>query len=202
MPEKPPMNVTAILASPRPNGNSRLLLDRALETLRSIGLQGLTIQEFVVYDLDIAPCLACDDCFQEGRCSQRDDMDRVQAALEQADLILVASPLYFSGPPGPLKLLIDRCQNIWAARTLLGRRHENRAGRRALVILAAARKDPKAFAAIEDILKVWLRSLDVPRHQVVTCPGVDGPGEAATRTGRLEAVDRALLELLQDMGRT
>ncbi len=193
------LNVAAILASPRLNGNSRVLLDRAMETLRHKQPAHLDIQELLISRLDIAPCRACEDCFDDGRCRQRDDMDRVQSILENADLLVVASPVYFSGPPGPFKQLIDRCQNIWAAKTLLRRQNPRRAHRRALILLAAARKTPRVFEATQAIIRAWLRSLDVPAEQVVTCPGVDGPGEASARKGRLEAVERAMAKILDDV---
>ncbi len=193
------IHVTALLASPRPDGNSRILLDRALGSLRAQAGHDGTMETFTVTDLHISHCLGCDQCSTTGTCVQRDDMDMVQAALERSDLVVVASPVYFSGPPGPLKQLIDRCQNIWAARTLLGRRHPRRASRRALVLLTAARTKGRIFETTEEILKVWLHILDIPIHRTVTCPGVDEPGQAASQTAVLESIDEVTGALVEEI---
>ncbi len=103
------MFILGIAASPRRQGNSECLLDAALE---GADANNNRIEKLIISDLRIEPCRACDSCFS-GKCIIRDDMDYILPRLEQADVIIVASPIYFYGLTGQLKLLIDRSQVIW-----------------------------------------------------------------------------------------
>lgn len=61
--------------------------------------------------LNVRPCLGCLGCWTKtpGKCVQRDDMQRVYAAIDRADVIVESFPLYFYGIPGTLKTMTDRC---------------------------------------------------------------------------------------------
>lgn len=63
-----------------------------------------------VADYKVDPCLGCNACFvREGnRCVQRDDMDAIYEKLMTADLLVIASPVYFYGLSAELKAIIDR----------------------------------------------------------------------------------------------
>ena len=58
----------------------------------------------------IGGCLACEYCHTEGRgsCIQKDDMQQVYDLLRQADMLVLASPIYYHGLSGQLKCAIDR----------------------------------------------------------------------------------------------
>jgi multimeric flavodoxin WrbA len=102
------MNLVAVYGSPRKNGNTDLMMDAFLSGASEIG--NLQVEKIHVRELNISGCLGCGGCDEKGVCMQRDDMDRVYPLLEAADRIVVASPIYFYGLTGQLKLLIDRSQ--------------------------------------------------------------------------------------------
>ncbi|MCU0574463.1 MAG: flavodoxin family protein [Syntrophobacteraceae bacterium] len=101
------MMVLGIYGSPRKGGNTDLMLDAFLEGASETVKD---IERIYVRDLDIHGCLACGHCDKKGRCIQKDDMNRVYSLMDQATHIVVASPVYFYGVTGQLKLLIDRSQ--------------------------------------------------------------------------------------------
>ncbi|MDP2872015.1 MAG: flavodoxin family protein [Bacillota bacterium] len=62
------------------------------------------------YDLEASACLGCFTCWTRtpGRCTQRDDMDDVVAAVRRSDILVLATPVYCDGMTGRLKTLMDR----------------------------------------------------------------------------------------------
>ena len=102
------MNVLAINGSPHGGkGNTALILDPFLEGLRD---EGADVELVCTPDLDINPCLGCFSCWIKtpGTCVQKDDMAGLLHRLRAADVWVLATPLYFDGPSGPLKNLMDR----------------------------------------------------------------------------------------------
>jgi multimeric flavodoxin WrbA len=71
---------------------------------------GCRTEEILVRDLTINPCRGCFTCWAgtPGRCSQRDDMDRILPKIEAAELVVYAFPLYIYSTPGIVKNLLDR----------------------------------------------------------------------------------------------
>lgn len=100
-------SILILSSSPRVGGNSDLLCDALADGVRAAGN---TVEKLRVAQMNIAPCRACEYCHEkgEGTCAIRDDMDRIWEALERADSVVFASPIYFFGFTAQLKLVIDR----------------------------------------------------------------------------------------------
>lgn len=58
----------------------------------------------------IADCLACEYCHTKGNntCIQKDDMQEIYILLEKAEMLVIASPIYYHGITGQLKCTLDR----------------------------------------------------------------------------------------------
>jgi hypothetical protein len=72
--------------------------------------EGAVIERIYARDLNVQGCLGCGHCDRAGSCIQKDAMVDIYPLLDSSDRIVVASPVYFFGFPGQLKLLIDRSQ--------------------------------------------------------------------------------------------
>ena len=110
------MKVLGIAGSPRRGGNTDLLL---AELIKGAASKGAEVKTIVLNDLDITPCQHCDACLKEGKCRIQDDMQMVYRELEQADRIVLASPIQFTGVTAQMKAMIDRCQSLWARKYVL-----------------------------------------------------------------------------------
>ena len=102
------MKVLAINGSPhRDKGNTALILRPFLEGMDDAGAG---VELLHTRDLDIKPCLGCFACWIKtpGKCVQEDEMRELLPRLREADVWVLATPLYFDGPSGPLKNLMDR----------------------------------------------------------------------------------------------
>ena len=100
-------SILILSSSPRPGGNSDMLCDALADGVRAAGNSA---EKLRVAQMKIAPCLGCEYCHEkgEGTCVQRDDMDQIWVAIQGADAIVFASPIYFFGLSAQLKLVIDR----------------------------------------------------------------------------------------------
>ncbi|MCD6488375.1 MAG: flavodoxin family protein [Desulfurococcales archaeon] len=98
--------VLGICGSPRIGGNTEILLGRCLEELERLGAK---IEFLRLSSLRISPCTSCRKCLELGECCIHDDMcSIVVPKLLEADIIVVASPVYFNNVSSYVKVFIDR----------------------------------------------------------------------------------------------
>ena len=100
------MNIVAISASPRKHGNSELLCDRFLTGATEAGHRTELIR---LAEKSISPCIACDGCRNTGICIKADDMADILQKVIDADMIVLATPVYFYSMDAQMKTFIDRC---------------------------------------------------------------------------------------------
>lgn len=103
----------AIYGSPRKNGNSDSMMDSFVVGARKTGID-FDLTSVRVRDNCIKPCMECNSCVDSGKCCIKDDMMRIYRDIEDADIVVVSSPIFFYSVTAQLKALIDRCQALWA----------------------------------------------------------------------------------------
>ena len=101
------MNILVLNGSPRPNGNTAAMVAAFVE---GAGENGHNITVVPVCQKKIAGCLACEYCHTkgEGKCLQKDDMQEVYSVLTEAEMIVLASPIYYHSVTGQLQCAINR----------------------------------------------------------------------------------------------
>lgn len=105
--------ILAIYGSPRRKGNTAALLGQAVEGARQAGAE---VDEMVLRDLDMSPCLEIYGCKKDGRCVIQDDFQQAYDRLVACDGIMLASPIFFYTVSAHTKILMDRCQSLWVKR--------------------------------------------------------------------------------------
>lgn len=98
-------NVLVLSASPRKGGNSDLLCDQFVLGAREAGHQ---VEKIVLRDKNIRYCTGCGACYASGTCVQQDDMAGMLEKILAADVIVMATPVYFYTMNAQMKTLIDR----------------------------------------------------------------------------------------------
>jgi len=99
-------SIVVLSGSPRKEGNTARLTDAFIEGAEAAGKE---ITLFRVAGLQIGGCRGCGHCFKnQGVCIQQDDMPPILDALRKADVLVLASPVYYWGVTAQLKLVIDR----------------------------------------------------------------------------------------------
>ncbi|MGE4552264.1 MAG: flavodoxin family protein [Desulfovibrionaceae bacterium] len=104
-------NILIISASPRANGNSDILCDEFLRGARDAGHHAEKIR---LAERDINYCTGCCSCIgNQGACAQADDMNDILKKVLAADVLVLASPVYFRTFNGQMKTFIDRICPIY-----------------------------------------------------------------------------------------
>jgi len=100
------MKIVAVLGSPRLNGNSAAIAGRFLDTAGNLGAE---TQSFALNTLSYRGCQACMTCKKRlETCVLKDDLTEVLEAVREADVIVLATPVYYGDVTGQMKLFIDR----------------------------------------------------------------------------------------------
>lgn len=102
--------VLILSGSPRKNGNSDILCD---EFTKGAAESGNEVEKIRVAEKKIGFCHACYACKGTGVCAIKDDMAEVLQKMIDADVIVLASPVYFYSIDAQLKALIDRTVARW-----------------------------------------------------------------------------------------
>ena len=111
-----PAMVLGIFGSPRRGGNTDILLE---EALKGAAQEGARVEKVRLCDFNITPCRECLSCFKDGVCVIPDDMQRIYPLLLEADVVILASPIFFYGITAWAKAMVDRCQALWARKYVL-----------------------------------------------------------------------------------
>ena len=136
------MNVVMLLGSPRKNGNSETLARRVGDTVEQ---GGGSVGYIRLNDLDIRPCQGCGGCEKTGNCVIKDAMGDIYRQVDEADRILLVSPVYFYALSAQAKICGDRFQARWSRKYLLKERFRQGEGRKGYLLSTAATKGPKIF---------------------------------------------------------
>ncbi|HWR05322.1 flavodoxin family protein [Sporomusa sp.] len=99
------MKIIGLVGSPRKNGNTDVLVQKALEGARA---QGSETELFHLNELAARGCQACYGCKKAGKCVINDDLTNVFTAIETADGIVLGSPIYFGRFTAQTATFMDR----------------------------------------------------------------------------------------------
>ncbi|NYT10703.1 MAG: flavodoxin family protein, partial [Methanosarcinales archaeon] len=94
------MKIVGISGSPRKAGNTEFLLNEALAVAAEYGFQ---TERLLCSELNFDFCSDCGDCSKGKPCPNKDDMHKVLRAMQEAEGIIVASPVYFGNVTAQLK---------------------------------------------------------------------------------------------------
>ncbi len=173
----PSYRVLGIAGSPRRGGNTETLLDQFLAGAESAGAE---IEKIVVARLEIAGCIACNGCWDDGHCIVQDDFQVVDAKLVAADVIALAAPLFFWSLPAQAKALVDRSQCQWARKFVvkapLATTSAGHARRRGVFICAGG--EPQAdFSSTRRTVEGFFGVYEADYWADLLCGNMDAKGE-------------------------
>ena len=170
--------IVVLVGSMRKGGNTDLL---ARSFTEGAGRNN-DVEIISVADVKVNPCRGCNACYKsEGnRCVQKDDMTEIYGKLAEADILVIASPVYFYGLSSQLKAIIDRLhapvRNTFRIRKLG-------------LLLTAATEFPNLFDAIVRQYVLTLRFFNLGSIGMVLAPGVKDVGDIQGKPVLKEAYD-------------
>ncbi|UCF72091.1 MAG: flavodoxin family protein [Deltaproteobacteria bacterium] len=187
--------ILAIYGSPRKEGNTSLLLKKATQGAIEAGAE---VDEVVLRDLKISPCLEIYGCKETGRCVIQDDFQKVYDQILSCNGVMLASPVFFYSVSAHTKILMDRCQSLWAKKywvekTPIG---NHKAKRRGLFISAGATKGKRLFDGTILSIRYFFDALDVELWRSLLYRGLDFEGDVLKHSEFLEEAYQAGKELV------
>ncbi len=210
--------ILMVNASQSKRGCGRNLLEALVSELGALGRLGLTdFAELVdgqrafgdlgecdysVIRMDLKKltykgCIDCGYCSKHRGCMLRDDIKYMYRYFDEADHILLATPVYFGGAPSKLKALIDRMQAVYHSKyTLNDPLIDRNKKRSALQILSGGEPySERQFGAIRYELDYFYRSVNTTLRSDVAISNTDrvDPSEDRALSERLSQEFRALL---------
>lgn len=99
-------NVLIISSSPRQGGNSDILCDQFARGAAEAGHQ---VEKVRLAELKLGFCRGCGACHTSHRCVQKDDMAPLLEMMLRADVLVLATPVYFYSLCAQMKVMLDRC---------------------------------------------------------------------------------------------
>jgi multimeric flavodoxin WrbA len=196
------IRAVGIMGSPQSGGNTERLLARFLSGVKDAGG---AVHEIAIAELDIRGWMPVVECQDRGGEEGTDDFERVSQALIAADVIAVASPVYFRNVPAQLKALIDRGQCQWIRKYVDKeplRPSSGGHGRRRGILIAAGGNIREHFRGTIETIKSFLDVYEADYWGELLFGGVDAAGDIEAEPLALqEAYDlgfRAVAEPWED----
>lgn len=194
--------ITALYGSPRREGNTSVLLRKAVEGARQ---EGALVEEFFLRDLKISPCLELYGCKESGRCVIDDDFHQVADAIRESQGVILASPIFFYTVSAHTKIFMDRCQSLWVKRywidgTPFGSKDFVRRG---LFIAAGATKGKRLFDGVLLTARYFFDALGADLWDSVLVRGVDAEGDVLQDPEHLKTAyekGKEFARMLQEAG--
>jgi len=182
------MKVIGFVGSPRKNGNTDLLVQQVLQGAVAAGAES---KVFYLNDLNFRGCQGCGSCKVNDKCIQQDDMTALYEEINEADAIILGSPVYMWQISGQTKLFIDRLY-AFISPDFSSRLKK---GKQAVLIFSQGNPDSnlfrQSFASLGEILK--LGGLEL--KDTLVASGVVEAGEVAKNEALMQKA-RALGEQL------
>jgi len=136
------MNILALIGSPRKGSNTDILAD---QILRGCQKREHTSEKLYLYDFEISGCIDCRCCKTKNYgCAIKDGMMEIYPKMEQADMLIFGTPVYWYGPTGKMKLLIDRMRPFIASKKLRGKKG---------VLVAPCEEGPNACGPLVEMFR-------------------------------------------------
>jgi multimeric flavodoxin WrbA len=179
------MKAVILFGSPRKDGNTRQLVDAFASTVKA-SQKEITILH--LNDMKITPCQGCFSCTESGVCRLDDDMKDVLASIAESDVVVYATPIYWSAPYAQMKAAMDRCVAYFD-----GQLNSRVNGKKGVVLMSCAEKDPSMGSPSLEIFKRTFEGLGFAFGHVLATGCADEGPVAPEALDAARAVARSLV---------
>lgn len=165
------IKIAAIHGSPRKDQNSDSLLEAILEGMKIAQYQ---VKHIYTAKENIKPCNACNACLKHQGCVIDDYMQEAYKVLNEADIVITATPVYFHSVTAQLKTFIDRTQAVWGSKYVLGNTMIGRKRRLGFAICTGGPpKEKSYFDCTIKVLDIFHKCINAKLVGTLTVSDVD-----------------------------
>jgi multimeric flavodoxin WrbA len=169
--------IVVITGSPRKNGNSFAMTDAFIKAAER---KGHSITRYDAADMEIKGCNACESCFKtEMACIIDDDFNRMAPAIEEADAVVFATPLYWYTFPAKLKAAIDKFFAFYVGKRDIGNKE--------CALMVCCEGEAECMEGISFAYKHTIELMEWRSVGEVLVPFVNIPGDIHKTDGTLQA---------------
>jgi len=188
------MFVLGIQGSPRRNGNTESLLSAFMDTAKNEGAETMIVN---AYKKDIGACIECGICEQNGLCTINDEMQtEIYPLLRRADIIVLASPIFFYNVTAPLKALIDRTQTFWSRKYRLNMEDPRRKTRKGFLLALGATRGKNLFNGTIATAKYFFDAVGASNDGNLTYRKIEEPGDILSHPTAISDAKKIARELV------
>ena len=168
--------IVAVYGSPRRQGNTATLLKKAVQGAQDAGAR---VEEIVLRDLKMSPCLEIYGCNKAGECRLKDDFQKARDQILACRGLMLASPVFFYTFSAHTKILMDRFQSLWVKKYRVEKTGQNqkKALRKGLFIAAGATRGKKLFDGMLLSLRYFFDVIDMELWKAFLYRGLDFEGD-------------------------
>jgi multimeric flavodoxin WrbA/protein-tyrosine-phosphatase len=189
------MFVLGLQGSPRLKGNTNFLLSVFMEAAEQLGAETHSIH---VVKKNILPCKEYTVCEKKGVCPIDDDMQHeIYHLIRKADLLVIATPIFFYNTTAQMKALIDRCQTFWARKYKLKLTDPGRKTRRGFLMAVGATRGKNLFEGLKLTTAYFFDAVGANFEGSLTYRGIEKPGDMKQHPSAVEDVKTAVDRLLK-----
>jgi len=170
--------ILVLTGSPRSGGNSDMMADAFIKGVRAAGHEVVKIK---ADEKNVRGCKACNTCYsKDTACVFDDDFNEIAPHIENADVIAMATPLYWYTFPAQLKAVIDKMYALYSGNKSIN-------AKECVLMACAAEDDQEAF---EGLIRSWnliIKLLNWVEKGCLIVPGVNDAGDIE----KTDALDKA-----------
>ena len=188
------MLVLGFQGSPRKKGNTSFLLTNFMQTVEKLGAQPCIVE---VTRKNITPCQEYVVCERKGYCPIDDDVkSEIYPLIRQAEVIILASPIFFFNMTAQLKAVVDRCQLFWARKYKLKLSDPAKKTKRGFLLSVGASKGKSLFEGLQLTAKYFFDAIDARYEGSLTYREIEGPKDMAKHPKVLTDIEKAAADLI------
>jgi multimeric flavodoxin WrbA len=188
--------IIALYGSPRRRGNTATLLKQAVAGARDAGAR---VEEVMLRDLKLSPCLEIYSCKQDGECRIQDDFQRTREMVLGSAGLMLASPIFYYTVSAHTKILMDRFHSLWVKKYWVDADRNPAAAvrRKGLFISAGATRGKRLFDGTLLSVRYFFDTLDMDLWKSLLYRGLENEGEAQEHSDYLNETYQAGRDLAE-----
>ena len=188
------MLILGFQGSPRRKGNTSYLLATFMQAVERLGAQTQIVE---VTRKEIIPCKELVVCEKKGYCPIEDDVEtEIYPLIRQAEVVVLATPIFFFNMTAQLKAVVDRCQLFWARKYRFKLVDPAKKTKRGFLLSVGASKGKSLFDGLELTAKYFYDAIDARFDGSLTYREIEGPKDMARHPTVTADVEKAAADLI------
>lgn len=188
------MLVLGFQGSPRTKGNTSYLLSTFMQAAEKLGAQTQIVE---VTRKDIIPCKELVVCEKKGYCPIDDDIKtEIYPLIRQAEVVVLATPIFFFNMTAQLKAVVDRCQLFWARKYRFNLADPAHKTKRGFLLAVGASKGKSLFDGLKLSAKYFYDAIDAHFAGSLTYREIEGPKDMSRHATVAADVEKAAADLI------